>query len=71
MWPFRVYEVSFERFQGVLTLSVSFLVGFASFPTLCTSVREFDISVRFPRPSVASECNVALPAGESGVLEPF
>ena len=38
---------------------------------LCTSVREFDVSVQFPKPSVASERNVALPAGESGVLEPF
>jgi len=56
----------FEMLGCILMVSGMFTAVPLSFPPLCTSICMLDLSAWFPKPSVASEHDVVLPAGESG-----
>ena len=45
-----------------------FAAACVSFPTQYACVHALDVSVWLPKPSVTSECDVALPAGRLAIL---
>jgi len=52
----------------MLMVSGVFAAACVSFPTQYACVHALDVSVWLPKPSVTSECDVALPAGRLAIL---